>query len=238
MRDPNRLTRLLVDTHESVRVRVLHDAGLADDRPGILRNEPGTTEQGLQWIRRHASVLVGPLLRYLDLDDDTVAFLASEGSLGVGTPVAAPAVFSFPFPDRRRNAPDDGTLDLAELAAGAVLLQDLFDALAKASAPFAAPSGAPRVRVSVDGAVDFEVQGGVLTAAAALIVTAAGMVVPAVHGTGAAGVPASALVRRDAVLAACDRFRVPEAYANQLLNRVLPVAARLTAAGVRVELKA
>jgi hypothetical protein len=238
VRDPNRLTRLFIEVPESVRVRVLRDAGLPDDRPGILRGEDGTQEQGLQWVRRNLSKLVGPILRYMDLDDDTVAFLASEGSIAVGTPVSAPAVFSFPFHDGRRHAPADGSLDLAELASSAALLQDLVAALAEASAPFAIPAATPRVRVSVDGAVDYDLACGIFSAGAALVVTAAAAVVPAVHAELSATRPASATVHREAVLAACERYQVPEAYANHLLNRVLPLAARLTAVGVQVELRA
>jgi hypothetical protein len=235
LRDPNRLTRLFVEAPESVRVRVLRDAGIADDRPEILRGEEGTHEQGLQWVRRNLSKLVGPFLRYVDLDDDTIAFLASEGSIGVGTPMTAPATFSFPFPDRRRHAPEDGSMDLSELAAGAVLLQDLVDGLVQANGPFAVPATSPRVGVHVNGAVDYRFAGCILTAGAALVVTAAAAVVPPVHPP-AAGQPASATVGRAAVLEACETFHVPEAYANHLLNRVLPLAARLTAAGVRVAL--
>lgn len=261
MRDPNRLTRLFIDAPESVRVRVLRDGAIAYDRPGILRGEEGTLEEGVQWVRRHLSRIVGPLLRYVDLDDDTVAFLASEDSLTLGEPVSTPAVFSFPFLEQQRATPGDGSFDLSELAASAALLQELLASIGRANAPFAIEETPPRVRVQGDGVVDYELAGGILTAGAALVVTAAAGVIPAVLAAQSAGAvlgilerratdaaelrstnpfarkPASAMVRREAVLAACKRFAMPEAYANHLLNRVLPVAARLTATGVRVDLR-
>jgi hypothetical protein len=265
MRDPIRLTRLFTDAPESVRVRVLRDAAIPDDRPGVLRGENGTHGEGVQWVRRSLTKITGPLLRYADLDDDTVAYLASEGSLALGEPAAAAAVFTFPFLERQNGTPSEGTLDLAELAASAALLQQLINALVQANAPFAIEATLPRVRIHTDGKVDYELAGGVLTAGAALAVTAAAGIIPAVLAASSAEAvfatldrrgadrqaagddarsanpfqrkPASALVRRDAVLAACARLNVPEAYANHLLNRVLPVAARLTATGVRVEVR-
>ena len=160
---------------ENVRVTVLQEINLPDDRPSVLRGRGGLIDDAVEWINRHRTALVPVVLRHIDPSDDLIAQLTREGDIQVPSEQLSSQTvcFSgFPQPSDELRDASNG-FALTDVTASSLLLFQLFLDLSAANA--ACGIQLPLARINLNhGSVELPLVGGGLFASGVGLIVACG----------------------------------------------------------------
>jgi hypothetical protein len=150
------LRELILELSEPDRLEIIREAGIADDRPPLLRGdaEDGPVEDADSWVDQNGAKIVPHLLRRIDPSDNEMVELVQSGMVAFDRSLLEPREFlvRFNHPAMRRGL--DGGLSLSEVAATSLALSELTTSLLAANRSFGADAAMPTVRVA-SGSIDF-----------------------------------------------------------------------------------
>jgi hypothetical protein len=173
------LRELILELNELDRLEIIREAGIADDRPALLRGEAeeGPLEEADSWVAQNGPRILPYLLRRIDPLDDQVAQLVQNEMLPFQHSLLEPCEFLVRFNHPAMRSAPDGGLPLSEVAAASLALTELTTSLLAANRPFGAAAVMPTVRVAA-GSVDFFTTGAsvILGGLRVLITCGVGMI--------------------------------------------------------------
>jgi hypothetical protein len=185
---PNEVLReLILEITEADRLEIIREAGIADDRPSLLRGsaQEGVLEEADSWVAQNGAKILPHLLRRIDPSDDEMIHLVQSGLLFFDRSLLEPREFLVRFNHPAMRGARDGGLLLSEVAATSLALTELVTSLLAANRSFGADVVMPTVRVAA-GSVDFFARGtGLIVGGLSLLATCgAGVIsVPLIAGT-------------------------------------------------------
>jgi len=151
------LRELILELSEADQLEIIREAGIADDRPALLRgdaNEEALLEEADSWVTQNGAKVLPHLLRRIDPSDDEMVKLVQSEMLSFDRSLLEPRQFLVRFNHPAMRAAVDGGLPLSEVAATSLALTELITSLVAANRPFGADAAMPTVRVAA-GSVDF-----------------------------------------------------------------------------------
>ena len=151
------LRELVLELSEADRLEIIREAGMADDRPALLRgdvDDEALLEEADSWVSQNGAKILPHLLRRIDPSDDEMVRLVQSEVLSFDRSLQEPREFLVRFNHPAMRVALDGGLPLSELAATSLALTELITSLIAANRPFGADAAMPTVRVAA-GSVDF-----------------------------------------------------------------------------------
>ena len=150
------LRELILELSEADRLEIIREAGIADDRPALLRGDADEAllEEADSWVTQNGAKILPHLLRRIDPSDDEMVRLVQSEMLSFDRSLQEPREFLVRFNHPAMRVALDGGLPLSELAATSLALTELITSLIAANRPFGADAAMPTVRVAA-GSVDF-----------------------------------------------------------------------------------
>ena len=185
------LRELILELTEPDRLEIIREAGVADDRPSLLRGEAeqGPVEEADSWVTQNGAKILPHLLRRIDPSDDEMVQLVRGGMLPFDRTQLEPREFLVRFSHPAMRGALDGGLPLSEVAATSLALTELITSLWAANRSFGADAVMPTVRVAA-GSVDFLTTGpGLIGGGLSLLATCGVGVIsaPVMAGTAVTG---------------------------------------------------
>jgi hypothetical protein len=183
------LRELILELAEPDRLEIIREAGIADDRPPLLRGdeEEGPLEEADSWTTQNGARILPYLLRRIDPSDREMVQLVQSGVLPFDRSLLGPSRFLVRFNHPAMRGAPDGELPLSEIAATSLALTELVTSLLAANRSFGADAVMPTVRVAA-GSVDFFATGpGLIVSGLRLLATCGTGVIsaPVITGTDA-----------------------------------------------------
>jgi len=151
------LREFILELSEADRLEIIREAGIADDRPALLRgetDEEALLEEADSWVTQNGAKILAHLLRRIDPSDDEIVKLVQSEMLSFDRSLQEPREFLVRFNHPAMRAAVDGGLPLSEVAATSLALTELVTSLVAANRPFGGDAAMPTVRVAA-GSVDF-----------------------------------------------------------------------------------
>ena len=160
------LRELILELSEPDRLEIIREAGIADDRPPLLRGdaEDGPVEDADSWVAQHGAKILPHLLRRIDPSDNEMVQLVQSGMVPFDRSLLEPREFLVRFNHPAMRGALDGGLPLSEVAATSLAMTELITSLLAANRSFGADAAMPTVQVSA-GSIDFLATGTGLIAA-------------------------------------------------------------------------
>lgn len=159
---------------------IVREALRKEDRPSSLRSKSGYLQEGEAWVREHRSLLTPVLLRHVDLPDELVAGLISDGDIAVPSKGSNEQTIVFAVSsDIAKEQPSHLPFGLMQVTAASVFLSQLFIDICAANQPCGVEMLPPEINLS-PGSVQVTVAGGLFSSGLGLLVGCA---------TGLSGVP-------------------------------------------------
>jgi hypothetical protein len=171
------LTNLIQSISEFDRLEIIREAGLVDDRPSILRTGSGSPKEGEEWANQHGRLILPFLLRRVDPADDDVMELVQQGMLSSGNVSLAARGFHVKF---SHPGAFDTRMTVSEVAADALVLNELLTSILAVNRAFALPLEMPSVKNVSEGSSDFSLFGqGLLGSGLTLVLACSAGIVSA-----------------------------------------------------------
>jgi hypothetical protein len=150
------LRELILEVSEPDRLEIIREAGIADDRPPLLRGdaEDGPAEDADSWVDQNGAKILPHLLRRIDPSDSEMVQLVQSAMVPFDRSLLEPREFLVRFNHPAMRATLDGGLPLSEVAATSLALTELITSLLAANRSFGADAAMPTVRVAT-GSIDF-----------------------------------------------------------------------------------
>jgi hypothetical protein len=169
---------------------IVREALRKEDRPSSLRSKSGYLHEGEAWVREHRALLTPVLLRHVDLPDELIAGLVSDGDMVVPSKSSPEQTIVFTVSsDVPKEHATHLPFGLMQVAACSVFLSQLFIDICAANQPCGVEMLPPEINLT-PGAVQVTVSGGVFASGLGLLVACA---------TGLSGVPTAPVTTRVAL---------------------------------------
>ena len=156
---------------EDVQLAVVREALHKEDRPSALRARSGYLHEGEAWVRQHRAVLTPILLRYVDLPDELVAGLVSDGDIVSPSKGAAEQTIVF-SPSSDASKEPLLPFGLTHVTASSVFLFQLFIDICVANQACGIEIVPPEINLS-PGSLQVTVGGGLFASGLGLLVACA-----------------------------------------------------------------
>src|SRR5271155_193554 len=182
------LREIILELSEADRLEIIREAGIADDRPALLRgdaDDEALLEEADSWVTQNGAKILPHLLRRIDPSDDEMVQLVQSEMLPFDRSLQASRERLVRFNHPAMRVALDGGLPLSEVAATSLALTELVTSLWAANRPFGVEAVMPTVRVAA-GSVDFFTTGpGLILAGLGLLATCGAGVLsaPVIAGT-------------------------------------------------------
>src|ERR1700686_254578 len=139
------LRELILKLAEPDRLEMIRDAGIADERPSLLRGdqEEGVVEDADSWVTENGARILPHLLRRIDPSDDEMVQLVQSGVLPFDRALLEPREFLVRFNHPAMRGTVDGGLPLSEVTPTSLALTELVTSLLAANRPFGAEAAMP-----------------------------------------------------------------------------------------------
>lgn len=158
---------------EDVQLAVVREALHKEDRPSALRARSGYLHEGEAWVRQHRSVLTPVLLRYIDLPDELVAGLVSDGDILVPSKGSSEQTIVFSASsDAPKEPPAPLPFGLTQVTASSVFLFQLFVDICVANQACGIEVLPPEINLT-PGSLQVTVGGGLFASGLGLLVACA-----------------------------------------------------------------
>jgi hypothetical protein len=158
---------------QDTQLAIVREALRREDRPSTLRSKSGYLQEGEAWVREHRSSLTPVLLRHVDLPDELIAGLVSDGDLEVPSKSASDQTIVFAISsDVSKEQSTALPFGLIQVTACSVFLSQLFIDICAANQPFGAQMVPPDINLSPDS-VQVTVAGGLFASGLGLVVACA-----------------------------------------------------------------
>src|ERR1700758_3595087 len=175
---------------QNTQLAVVREALHKEDRPSALRSKSGYLHEGEAWVREHRSLLTPVLLRHVDLPDELVAGLVSDGDIVVPSRGSSEQTILFSVSsDAMKERPVHLPFGLTHITACSVFLSQLFIDICAANQPCGAQMLPPGINLS-PGSLQVTVGGGLFSSGLGLLVACA---------AGLSGVPTAPVTTRVAL---------------------------------------
>jgi hypothetical protein len=183
--DGHYVDELFYRLDEGEKIAIIRAGRLTDDRPSILRGRGGNRSDLSKWMKPIRHTIVPLLLRVVDLSDNAIGKLVSDGDLSLGDLFTARQVNLRFFLERAAShAPphtfDAGAVRLTDLTGCSAVLFEMFVSICSANRPLGLQETfiPPDVRVE-GGSVQFSLGGGMVASGIGLIVAcSSGLLAP------------------------------------------------------------
>jgi hypothetical protein len=162
---------------EDIQLAIVREALHKEDRPSAMRSKSGYLHEGEAWVRQHRSLLTPVLLRYIDLPDELIAGLVSDGDIQAPSKGSSEqtVVFSVSL-DPPREIPVPLPFELTQMTASSVFLFQLFVDIFVANQACGIEILPPEINLS-PGSLQVTVGGGLFASGLGLLLAcAAGLV--------------------------------------------------------------
>ena len=155
---------------EDIQLAIVREALHKEDRPAALRAKSGYLHEGEAWVRQHRSLLTPVLLRYIDLPDELIAGLVSDGDIQVPSKGSSDqtVVFSVSL-DVPKEVPVALPFELTQMTASSVFLFQLFVDISVANQACGIELLPPEINLS-PGSLQVTVGGGLFASGLGLLV--------------------------------------------------------------------
>jgi hypothetical protein len=175
---------------QDTQLAIVREALRKEQRPSSLRSKSGYLQEGEAWVREHRSQLTPVLLRHVDLPDELIAGLISDGDMVVPSESSSeqPIVFAVSS-DVAKEQPTHLPFGLMQVTALSVFLSQLFIDICAANQPCGAQMLPPGINLS-PGSLQVTVGGGLFSSGLGLLVACA---------AGLSGVPTAPVTTRVAL---------------------------------------
>jgi hypothetical protein len=162
---------------EDIQLAIVREALHKEDRPAALRTKSGYLHEGEAWVRQHRSLLTPVLLRYIDLPDELIAGLVSDGDLHVPFKGSSEQTIVFSVSsDVPKELPAPLPYELTQMTASSVFLFQLFVDIFVANQACGLEIPSPEINLS-PGSLQVTVGGGLFASGMGLLLAcAAGLV--------------------------------------------------------------
>lgn len=175
---------------QDTQLAIVREALRKEDRPSSLRSKSGYLHEGEAWVREHRSLLTPVLLRHVDLPDELIAGLISDGDMMVASKSSPEQTIVFAASsDAAKEQATHLPFGLMQVAACSVFLSQLFIDICAANQPCGVEMLPPEISLS-PGSVQVTVSGGPFSSGLGLLVACAG---------GLSGVPIAPVTTRVAL---------------------------------------
>ena len=159
---------------EDKQLAVVREALHDGDRPSVLRAKSGYLREGEAWVQRHRSLLTPVLLRHVDLPDELVAGLVSDGDILVPSKGSSEQTLVFSVSsDAAKERPVHLPFGLTHVTASSVFLFQLFVDICAANQPCGIQMLPPEIGLS-PGSLQVTVGSGLFSSGLGLLVACAG----------------------------------------------------------------
>jgi hypothetical protein len=158
---------------EDTQLAIVREALHKEDRPAALRAKSGYLHEGEAWVRQHRALLTPVLLRYVDLPDELVAGLVSDGDIQVPAKSSSEQTIVFAASsDVPKETPVALPFELAQITASSVFLFQLFVDIFIANQSCGVEIFPPQINLS-PGSLQVTVEGGLFASGLGLLVACA-----------------------------------------------------------------
>jgi hypothetical protein len=158
---------------QNTQLAVVREALHKEDRPSALRSKSGYLHEGEAWVREHRSLLTPVLLRHVDLPDELVAGLVSDGDILVPSKGLSEQTILFSVSsDAAKERPVHLPFGLTHVTACSVFLFQLFIDICAANQPCGIQMLPPEINLS-PGSLQVTVGGGLFSSGLGLLVACA-----------------------------------------------------------------
>lgn len=175
---------------QNTQLAIVREALHKQDRPAALRTKSGYLHEGEAWVREHRSLLTPVLLRHVDLPDELVAGLVSDGDILVPSKDSSEqTIVFFISSDATKEQPSHLPFGLTQVTACSVFLFQLFIDICAANQPCGMQVVPPEINLS-PGSLQVTVGGGLFSSGLGLLTACA---------AGLTGVPTAPVMSRVAL---------------------------------------
>lgn len=175
---------------QDTQLAIVREALRKEDRPSTLRSKSGYLHEGEAWVREHRSLLTPVLLRHVDLPDELIAGLISDGDMAVPSKSSAEQTIIFALSSDVAKVHDAHLpFGLMQVTTCSIFLFQLFIDICAANQPCGVQILPPEVNLS-PGSMQVTVGGGIFSSGLGLLVTCA---------AGLSGVPTAPVTSRVAL---------------------------------------
>ncbi|HEX4543221.1 MAG TPA: hypothetical protein VH114_08635 [Candidatus Acidoferrum sp.] len=158
---------------QNTQLAVVREALHKEDRPSALRSKSGYLHEGEAWVREHRSLLTPVLLRHVDLPDELIAGLVSDGDILVPSKGSSEQTIVFSVSaDATKERQVHLSFGLTHVAACSVFLFQLFIDICAANQPCGIQMIPPEINLS-PGSLQVTVGGGLFSSGLGLLVACA-----------------------------------------------------------------
>jgi len=134
---------------QDTQLAVVREALRRDDRPSSLRSKSGYPQEGEAWVREHRSSLTPVLLRHVDLPDELIAGLISDGDMMVPSKSSSEQIIVFAVSsDATKEQATALPFGLMQVTACSVFDSQLFIDICAANQPCGAEMLPPDINLS------------------------------------------------------------------------------------------
>lgn len=170
MKEPQTLYSLFHDLlTESMRLAIVSEAGIEDDRPSILRGQGGTTQPGIEWIMRHRGSITPLTLRHIDPPDYIIAGLVGDGDLVIPSQCQGPRMILLSTLVASESLDTHEGFYLSDVLGSSAFLFQVFLDLSAANEACGLRSSLPKIQLN-QGSVQITVGGGLFSSGVGLLV--------------------------------------------------------------------
>jgi hypothetical protein len=154
---------------QDTQLAVVREALRKEDRPSALRSKSGYLQEGEAWVREHRALLTPVLLRHVDLPDELVAGLISDGDVLVPSKSSAEQTIVFAVSsDVAKEETGHLPFGLMQVTACSIFVSQLFIDICAANQPCGVQMAPPEINLS-PGAVQVTIGGGLFSAGLGLL---------------------------------------------------------------------
>jgi hypothetical protein len=158
---------------QDTQLAIVREAFRKEDRPSVLRSKSGYLHEGEAWVREHRSLLTPVLLRHVDLSDELIAGLISDGDMVVPFKSSPEQTIVFALSsDITKEQATHLPFGLIQITACSVFLFQLFIDICAANQPCGVQILPPEINLS-PGSVQVTVGGGLFSSGLGLLVACA-----------------------------------------------------------------
>jgi hypothetical protein len=175
---------------QDTQLTIVREALRKEDRPSALRSKSGYLQEGEAWVREHRSLLTPVMLRHVDLPDELIAGLISDGDMVVPSKSSPEQTIVFAVSsDAPKEQPTCLPFGLMQVTACTIFLSQLYIDICAANQPCGLQMVPPEINLS-PGSVQVTVAGGLFSSGLGLLVACA---------AGLSGVPTAPVTTRVAL---------------------------------------
>ena len=175
---------------QDTQLTIVREALRKEDRPSALRSKSGYLQEGEAWVREHRFLLTPVMLRHVDLPDELIAGLISDGDMVVPSKGSPEQTIVFAVSsDVPKEQPTHLPFGLMQVTACTIFLSQLFIDICAANQPCGVQMVPPEINLS-PASVQVTLAGGLFSSGLGLLVACA---------AGLSGVPTAPVTTRVAL---------------------------------------